>query len=102
MYNPVVLISNQFAEDLRKVAGLKENDLIDTSYESSGMMRKITFIFCDSQGGRIENLLQSKKNVKSTKTVTHRKKELQSQRKISFHPKCNINGMYQSSNLLNR
>ncbi len=56
---------------------LSDNDLIDISYESPEMMRKITFIFSDSQGGRIENLLQSKKNVKATKTITHRKKELE-------------------------
>lgn len=56
---------------------LSENDLIEPDFESPEMMRKIAFIFSDSQGGRIENLHQSKKNVKTTKTTTHRKKELE-------------------------
>lgn len=64
---------------------LSEEKLIDTEYDSSEMDQKLTFIFVDNDGKRLENLVQSRVNVKSAKSKTHAKKAIDGIIKTLLH-----------------
>ncbi|HEY8783425.1 MAG TPA: hypothetical protein VIM16_17495 [Mucilaginibacter sp.] len=46
---------------------LSEAGLIDVDYEATDMLKKLYYVFRDHKGGFLENLLQSRKNVETSK-----------------------------------
>jgi len=55
---------------------LSEAGLIDSWPGTEILQRKLEYVFTDGKGNKLQNWAQSVKNIQVSKTVTHRKKEI--------------------------